>query len=217
MPIHDNVQNIQRQIGPEITLVAAVKYTTKDHIMEAVDAGIKDIGFNTFQQMEEIAPLLPKGARTHFIGTLQKNKVNKVIDLNPYLIQSVDSYDLAKKIDTASQKRNKIQDILIQIKTDKEKDTGVLPEDMGALLRKISHLKNIKIAGLMTIPPYDGNPDNSRPYFRAMKSYFNEAEKILEKKLKYLSMGMSGDYMAAIEEGANMIRLGDRIFVDKRI
>ena len=212
MSIRDNVQKILREIGHGITLVAAVKYTTKGQIMEAVDAGIKDIGFNTFQQMQEIAPLLPQSTRAHFIGTLQKNKVKKVIDMEPYLIQSVDSHDLAKKIDSASQKRNKVQDILIQVKTDKKKDTGVPPEDMGALFREIASLRNIRIAGLMTIPPYNGNPDDSRPYYRAMKSYFNEAEKILEKKLKYLSMGMSGDYMIAIEEGANMIRIGDKIF-----
>lgn len=216
MSIRDNVKKILREIGPEVALVAAVKYASYGEIIEAVDSGIKDIGFNTCQQMEEVAPLLLMGVKTHFIGTLQNNKVKKVIGLNPALIQSVDSFDLAKKIDSASQERNKTQDILIQVKTDKEKDTGVLPEDMAGLLRKIDSLGNVKIRGLMTIPPYSGNPQDSRPYYRAMRSYFSEAEKALGRKLRYLSMGMSGDYLAAIEESANMIRIGDRIFMEKQ-
>lgn len=213
MSIHDNVEKILQQIGPGIVLVAAVKYASYEQIMEAVDSGIKDVGFNTFQQMEEVAPMLPSGVKIHFIGTLQMNKVKKVIGLDPVLIQSVDSFGLAQKISIASKRT---QGILVQVKTDNKKGTGVLPEDLDGLLKKIGSLGNVKVEGLMTIPPYTGNPDDSRQYYRAMRSYFFQAEKALERKLKYLSMGMSGDYMAAIGEGATMVRIGEGIFMEKR-
>lgn len=209
MSIHDNVEKILREIGPEVVLVAAVKYASYEQIIEAIDAGIKDVGFNTFQQMEKVAPLLPSGVGTHFIGTLQMNKVKKVIGLDPVLVQSVDSFGLAERISIASKKT---QDILVQVKTDTKKGTGVLPEDLQELLRKIASLEHVRIEGLMTIPPYTGNPEDSRPYYRAMNSYFSGAEKALARKLRYLSMGMSGDYMAAVDEGATMVRIGDGIF-----
>ncbi|MFH1432614.1 MAG: YggS family pyridoxal phosphate-dependent enzyme [archaeon] len=212
MPIRENIEKIQKEIGGKATLVAAVKYATSDQIKAALDAGITHIGFNTYQQMEEIAPRIKEDTKTHFIGTLQKNKAKKVVGLNPLLIQSVDSYKLTEKINNAAEHMNKIQDILIQVKTDPQKSTGVAPKDLNELLLKIGTLKHIKIRGLMTITPFDGNPDESRPYYHAMHSYLKDSEKILKRRLDYLSMGMSGDYMEAIEEGANMVRIGSAIF-----
>lgn len=212
MTIMQNIEKIFTEIGPSITMVAAVKYATIEQIMTVMNAGVKDLGFNTYQQMNEVVSLLPEKARFHFIGTLQKNKVRKVLELNPYLIQSVDSFELAEKINEESKKQGRIQNILIQIKTDLNKTSGIQSEYLEDVVLKVEMLDNIKVIGLMTVPPYSENSGDSRHYFRAMKSYFEDTGKIVGRKLEYLSMGMSGDYMVAIEEGANMVRVGSRIF-----
>ncbi len=208
MSITKNIQNILTEIGDKATLVVAVKYAAPDQVTTVVDAGATDLGFNTYQQMKETAPMLPESAKLHFIGTLQKNKAKKVVELDPALIQSVDSYPLAKKINDAAKSINKTQDILLQVKTDPKKETGILPEDIDDLLQKICTLDNIKTSGLMTVHPYSENPEDSRPYFRQMRTLFENPQ----KKLEILSMGMSNDYKIAIEEGATMVRVGSRIF-----
>lgn len=208
MTITQNIQNILNEIGDKTTLVVAVKYAAPDQVTTVVDAGATDLGFNTYQQMKETAPTLPESAKLHFIGTLQKNKAKKVVELDPTLIQSVDSYPLAKKINDSAKSINKTQDILLQVKTDPKKETGIPPKDIGDLAQKIGALDNIKTSGLMTVHPYSENPEDSRPYFRQMRTLFENPQ----KKLEILSMGMSDDYKIAIEEGATMVRVGSRIF-----
>ncbi|WP_054865060.1 alanine racemase [Methanosarcina barkeri] len=119
--IEDNVTELLKVIPSDITLVAAVKYASKIQIDEAIKAGVTDIGFNHYQQMKDLAPYLSPEIKTHFIGTLQLNKAKKVVNLNPYLIESVDSYKLAEKINNAAKNKKRIQKILIQVKTDDKK------------------------------------------------------------------------------------------------
>ncbi len=209
MNIKENIDKILNEVGSKATVVIAVKYADPNQITETINAGATDLGFNTLKQMEEVKKTLDSSStKLHFIGTLQKNKIKKVVALNPALIQSIDSEELCQKINSAAKETDKIQNILVQVKTDTNKTTGILPENLEKLLKSAESMSNINVQGLMTIHPYSDNPENSRQYFRNMNSYFQKSE----KKLKYLSMGMSNDYNIAIEEGANMVRIGSAIF-----
>lgn len=210
--IEDNVKELLNKIPPDVTLVAAVKYASKIQIGEAIKVGVTDIGFNHYQQMKELAPYLPPEIKTHFIGTLQLNKAKKVVNLNPYLIESVDSYELAEKINNAAKEKKIIQKILIQVKTDEKKHSGLEPDDLLKLLDQISTLKYLSFEGLMTIPPKSEDPEDSRKYFKELKDLKDKAEKHLKKHLQYLSMGMTDDYQIAIEEGASIVRIGRKVF-----
>ncbi|WP_292389464.1 YggS family pyridoxal phosphate-dependent enzyme [Methanosarcina sp. UBA5] len=210
--IEDNVKELLKNIPSDVTLVAAVKYASKIQIDEAIKVGITDIGFNHYQQMKELAPYIPPEIKTHFIGTLQLNKAKKVVNLNPYLIESVDSYELAEKINDAAKEKKAIQKILIQVKTDEKKHTGLEPNDLLKFLDQISTLKFLSLEGLMTIPPKSEDPEDSRKYFKELKDLKDKSEKHLNKRLQYLSMGMTDDYQIAIEEGASIVRIGRKIF-----
>ena len=209
MSIAENFEKIRKSIPDNATLVAAVKYASNEQISELVKAGVKDFGFNTYQQLREAKALLPSDARIHFIGHLQSNKVRKVLQEKAFLVQSVDSYNLAEKIDDVAGKLGIKQGILLQIKTDETKKHGFSASEAENIALKINNsMKNINIKGLMTIPPLSENPDNSRMYFSLVKNLFGNLSKKMDKKLEYLSMGMSDDYKAAIEEGSNMVRIG---------
>ena len=213
MTIAENVKKIRDSISDNITLVVAVKYASNEQILELVNAGIKDFGFNTYQQLKEVKKLLPSDARVHFIGHLQSNKARKVLQERVFLIQSVDSYKLAEKIDKVAKELGMGQDILLQVKTDESKEYGFSALEIEGIILKINnHLKNIRVRGLMTIHPLSDNPDDSRKYFSLMKKLLDNVPRILNKKLEYLSMGMSNDYKIAIEEGANMVRIGRALF-----
>lgn len=210
--IEDNVKDLLKNIPSDVTLVAAVKYASKIQIDEAIKAGVTDIGFNHYQQMKDLAPYFPSEIKIHFIGTLQLNKAKKVVNLNPYLVESVDSYELAEKINDAAKEKKAIQKILIQVKTDEKKHTGLEPDDLLKLLDQILTLEYLSLEGLMTIPPKSEDPEDSRKYFKELKDLKDKAEKHLKKHLQYISMGMTDDYQIAIEEGASIVRIGRKIF-----
>ncbi len=213
MSIAENIKKIRNSILGDITLVAAVKYASNEQILELVKAGVKDFGFNTYQQLREVKALLPSDARIHFIGHLQSNKIRKVLQENVFLIQSVDSYKLAEKINVVANELGIKQDILLQVKTDETKKHGFSASETENIASKINNnSKNIKINGLMTIPPLSENPNNSRKYFSLIKELFDKLQKKFNVKLEYLSMGMSDDYKVAIEEGSNMVRIGRALF-----
>ena len=190
-----------------ITLVAAVKYLDKIQIQSLVNTGIKNVGFNMVQQLVEVAPILNNNIRIHFIGHLQKNKVKKLLKFRPYLIQSCDSYRLIEKINSISKEIGIIQDILLQIKTDEKKEWGFSLLQINEEVQKIAQLPNIRVRGLMTIPPQSEN-EEAKECFKKMKIKFDNMQKKFVGGFDYLSMGMSGDYNLAILEGANMVRLG---------
>jgi PLP dependent protein len=210
--IKDNVKELLKTIPSDVTLVVAVKYASKIQIEEAIKAGVTDIGFNHYQQMKDLTPYFPPEIKTHFIGTLQLNKAKKVVNLNPYLIESVDSYELAEKINDATKENKTIQKILIQVKTDEKKHTGVEPENLLKLLEQISTLKYLSFEGLMTIPPKSEDPEDSRKYFKELKDLKDKVEKHSKKHLEYISMGTTDDYQIAIEEGASIVRIGRKVF-----
>lgn len=195
------------RLPDRITLVAAVKYLDKTQIQSLVNTGINNIGFNTVQQLAEVSPILNKDTRIHFIGHLQKNKVKKLLNSRPYLIQSCDSYKLIEKINSISKEVGIIQNILLQIKTDEKKEHGFSPLQIDEEVQKIAQLPNVRVMGLMTIPPHSEN-EETKEIFKEMKIKFDNIQKKFVRGFDYLSMGMSSDYNLAILEGANMIRLG---------
>ena len=185
-----------------------------DEINEAIDCGITDIGENKVQEImdkyEHVKPV-----RWHLIGHLQTNKVKYIID-KVSMIHSVDSLKLAQEINKRAQQHNLTMDILIQVNSaEEESKFGITTEETGQLIRDIlDSCENIRIRGLMCIAPFEENPEDVRVYFAEVKKLYDEYGKMEHPHLdfKYLSMGMSGDFHVAIEEGSNLIRVGTSIF-----
>jgi pyridoxal phosphate enzyme (YggS family) len=217
MGIRENTQKLLKELPEGVELVAAAKTRTADEVLAAVEAGIKVIGQNYLQEAEAIYPAVGNKARWHFIGHLQRNKVKKAVNLFD-MIETVDSVGLAEEIDKRCALANKVMPVLVEINSGKEpQKAGVLPEKAEELIKAIARLANIKVMGLMTMGPRFGNPEDSRPYFITTKKIFEriKALKIPNVEMKYLSMGMTNSYPVALEEGANLVRIGTRIFGER--
>jgi len=215
--IKENVRRLLRELPEGVTLLAAAKERSADEISEAVKAGITIIGENYLQDTLKVINEVEDKAEWHFIGHLQTNKVKKAIDIFD-MIDSVDSLRLAKEIERCSKRRNKIMPVLIEVNSGEEhQKTGVAPNDIMQLIREISSLSYIKIMGLMTMGPRFGDPEESRPYFRKTREIFERIKPLHlpNVEMKYLSMGMTNSYMVAIEEGANLVRIGTKIFGER--
>ena len=197
-------------------LIAVSKTKSNEDIMVAYNYGIRDFGENYVQELCDKIDGLPKDIRWHMIGHLQTNKVKYIVG-KVFLIHSVDSFKLAKEISKESAKKGITSDILIEINVAGE-DSKFGTSDMKAnleMIKEISLLENINIKGLMTIAPYTENPENNRTYFNKLHSFaLNEAKNYLGNN-PILSMGMSGDYLIALEEGATYIRVGSKIFGER--
>ncbi len=199
----------------EITLVAVTKSVDVKRIKEAFDAGARTFGENYVQEAQEkIEKLKRKPIKWHFIGHLQKNKAKYAVELF-HMIETVDSLGLAKEL---SKRAQKPIDVLIQVNIAKEKTkAGVEIDEVEDLAEAISTLENLRLKGLMTIPPYNENPEFSRPYYMTLRRI---AERIKRRNIpgvsmQELSMGMSHDFEVAIEEGATIIRVGQAIFGER--
>jgi pyridoxal phosphate enzyme (YggS family) len=217
MGIRENSQKLLQELPEGVELVAAAKTRTADEVLAAVEAGIKVIGQNYVQEAEAIYPAIGKKARWHFIGHLQRNKVKKAVKLFD-MIETVDSVELAEEIDKRCAATGKVMPVLVEINSGKEpQKAGVLPEKAEELVRAIARLANIRVMGLMTMGPRFGNPEDSRPYFVNTKKIFEriKALKIANVEMKYLSMGMTNSYRVALEEGANLVRIGTLIFGER--
>lgn len=209
----------------EVKLIAVTKTVFVDKIIEAVSYGITDIGENRVQEAERKFAELSKfkefpetvKIKKHLIGHLQTNKVKKAVELFD-LIQSVDTVYLLEEINKQAEKIKKIQECFIEIKvSEEEKKYGLNPDELEVILTKAKEYKFVKISGLMAIAPYFENPELARPYFRRAKELFDRFYSqfsILNPQL-YLSMGMTGDFEIAIEEGSNMVRVGTGIFGER--
>jgi len=214
MSIKENVVSLLREIPSGVIVVAAAKGRTPQEIMEAIEGGIEIVGENYVQEAEKAFSVIGRKVKWHFIGHLQKNKVKKAVEIFD-LIETVDSVELAREIDKRCSRIGKVMPVFCEINIAKEKSkSGAYPEEVEELVRQISSLKNIKVEGLMTMGPFFEDPEKLRPYFRKTKEIF---ENIREKRIprvemKYLSMGMSSSYKVAIEEGANIVRIGTKIF-----
>ena len=214
MGIRGNVQKLLSELPGGVELVVAAKARTAKEVLEAVEGGIKIVGENYVQEAEKNYSVIENRARWHFIGSLQKNKVKKAVRLFD-MIQTVDSIEIAREIDKRCAQIGKVMPVLVEINSGREKQkSGVLPEDAENLIRAISDLSNIKVMGLMTMGPRFGDPEESRLYFVTTRKIFERIKKlkIPSVEMRYLSMGMTNSYRIALEEGANMVRIGTKVF-----
>ena len=216
--IKENVKEILKEIPEGVELVAAGKTRKPEEILAAIEAGATIIGENYVQEAEKAFQVIGNKARWHMIGHLQSNKAKKAVKIFD-VIETVDSFKLARAIDNACQNIGKIMPVLIEINSGEEtQKAGVLPEDTISLVTDISQLKSVMIIGLMTMGPFAGDPEESRPYFQKTRKLFEEIKGLNMPgvEMKYLSMGMSNSYKVAIEEGTNLVRIGTRLFGERK-
>ena len=208
--IKQNLENIKNIIPSHCVLVAVSKTKPNEAIIEAYEAGQRIFGENKALELRDKAEVLPKDIRWHFIGRLQTNKVKYVVK-HSSLIHSVDRLKLVEAINKEAEKLEKIQDILIQLNVSKEESkTGFEVEHFDEILSSINDYKNVRVVGLMTMAPFVDDVEDVRYVFKDMKSIYDKYKD--NYNLSHLSMGMSNDYHVALEEGANMVRIGSSIF-----
>jgi len=216
-PIAANVKRILESLPPGVILVAAAKARTPEEVEEVLRAGVTYVGHNYVQEAERMIPAIKGKARWHMIGHLQKNKVKKALRLFD-MIETLDSWPLAELIDRRCAAIGKTMPVLVEVNIGREDSkTGVLPDEVGDLVQRMSDLQHIRVQGLMTMGPRFGDPEDARPYFRATKEAFDRLAKadLPNVEMRHLSMGMSNSYQVAIEEGANMVRLGTMLFGER--
>jgi pyridoxal phosphate enzyme (YggS family) len=212
--IRENVQKLLSELPGGVELVVAAKDRTAKEVLEAVAAGVKVIGENYVQEAERDYLAIENRVRWHCIGSLQKNKVKKAVRLFD-MVQTVDSLEIAREIDKRCAQIGKVMPVLVEINSGREEQkSGVLPEDAEELIKALSGLPNVRVTGLMTMGPRTGDPEESRPYFVTTRKLFERIKglKIPNVEMRYLSMGMSNSYQVALEEGANMVRIGTKVF-----
>ncbi|MFC1864628.1 YggS family pyridoxal phosphate-dependent enzyme [Chloroflexota bacterium] len=215
--IGQNVTRILIELPEEVQLVAAAKTRRPEEILEAVESGVRIVGENYVQEAERAYGVVGNRVKWHFIGHLQRNKVKRAVGIFD-MIETVDSIEVAREIDKKCAQIDKIMPLLIEVNSGREKQkSGVFPESVEQLIREISAFQNIRVMGLMTMGPRFGNPEDSRPYFVETRKVFEGIKKLNlhNVEMKYLSMGMTNSYKIAVEEGANVVRLGSRIFGER--
>lgn len=219
--IRENIAKAAERSGRsenDIKLVAVTKTVDVDLINQSIQLGVKDIGENRVQEIERKYDSITKGINWHMIGHLQSNKVKYIID-KIHLIHSLDRMSLAKEIQKRAEQIDAVIDVLIQVNiAEEESKFGIQRDKVIPFIEELLNFNNINIKGLMTIAPYVENPEDARFVFRDLKKLSLE---IQEKnysglEMKYLSMGMTNDYEVAIEEGANIVRIGSGIFGSRK-
>ena len=214
MGINENVKQILAELPAGVKLVAAAKTRTPQEILEAVEAGIKIVGENYVQEAENAYQVIGKKVEWHLIGHLQRNKVKRAVELFD-MIETADSIEIAAEIDKRCGQIGKVMPVLVEINSGREaQKAGVMPENAIELINAMSDLKNIRVEGLMTMGTASGNADELRLNFCETKKLFDQIRQIHipNTEMKYLSMGMTDSYKIALEEGANIIRIGNKIF-----
>lgn len=214
--IEESCKKVNRDPG-EVTLIAVSKTKPVEMLQEAYAAGARVFGENKVQEIVDKYDQMPSDVQWHMIGHLQRNKVKYIVG-KVELIHSVDTYRLAEEINIQAKKQNVIVPILVEVNiAHEESKFGISAEDAILLVEEISKLENIRIKGLMTIAPYVENPEDNRLYFRKIKQLSVDItnKNIDNVFMEILSMGMTGDYMVAIEEGATMVRVGTGIFGER--
>ena len=215
--VRENIQKACEKAGrspKEVTLIAVSKTKPLFMLEEAYEAGARDFGENKVQEILEKHPKMPEDARFHMIGHLQRNKVKQVLP-HAVLIHSVDSYRLAEQISQEAGKLGITAKILLEVNVAKEESKfGMMPEDVPEMAGQIAALPHLQIEGLMTIAPFVDDPEKNRPVFRKLYQLSVDIKKknIDNVSMGVLSMGMTGDYQVAVEEGSTMIRVGTGIF-----
>ena len=217
MTIRESVQRLLSELPNRVQLVAAAKTRSPEEVLEAIQAGVEIVGENYVQEAEAVHEVVGKNARWHFIGYLQKNKVKKAVGIFD-MIQTMDSVELAEEISKRCGHIGKVMPVLVEINSGREKQkSGVLPENTEQLIKEISSLHDVKVMGLMTMGPRFGNPEDARPYFVETRKIFENITKLNlpNVEMRYLSMGMTNSYKVALQEGANMVRIGTKIFGER--
>lgn len=212
--IEDSVKIVLGEIPNGVTLVAAAKTRSLEEVQEAVDAGIRHVGYNYIQEALPIIDAIGDRVQWHMIGHLQTNKAKYVAERFD-MCQTVDSWHLAKYLDHRCEIVKRTLPVLLEINSGEESNkTGVLPDKVLPLVMKMRGLKHLQLQGLMTMGPRFGDPEKSRPYFQLTREIFEHlrAKQLDPIEMKYLSMGMSNSYKIAIEEGANIVRIGTKLF-----
>ena len=223
----DNLKDVEERIQAacdrsgrkreDVLLVAVSKTKPVEMIEEVMTAGIVDFGENKPQELRDKYEVLPKNLRFHMIGHLQTNKIKYVID-RVVLIHSIDSIHLAEAVNAEAKKHNRIMPVLVEVNVAQEESkSGFLVEKTENAIREIAKLSNIRVEGLMTIAPFVENAEENRQYFVKLRKLSVDiaAKNIDNVTMHHLSMGMSGDYEVAIEEGATMVRVGTGIFGER--
>jgi pyridoxal phosphate enzyme (YggS family) len=216
------IQDACRRAGrdpDEVTLVAVAKTFPADAIRQAIDSGTVDIGENYVQELLRKREALPEaGIRWHFIGHLQSNKVKSIAGW-VHMIHAVDTVGLAREIDKRARAADRVIDCLLEVNTTAEESKyGIQPGGCVPLVRQLEPLPNIRIAGLMTIGPFLPDPEGSRPMFRQLRQLRDEIRSLKQSNapVPHLSMGMTGDFEVAIDEGATLVRIGTAIFGSRK-
>jgi|UniRef100_A0A7V6A526 pyridoxal phosphate enzyme (YggS family) len=220
--IRRNLEEIKRRLDDaarragrdlaDIRLVAVTKTVGVERLKIAVAAGQTLFGENYVQEASGKIATLGPGLTWHFIGHLQSNKAKAAVELFD-LIHSVDRLSLAQALEQAAARRDKIQDLLLQVNVAGEASkSGAAPEHVEDLLREISKMPHLRVMGLMTMPPWFDDPEKVRPYFRALRELRDRLRDVHGAELPELSMGMTGDFEVAVSEGATLVRIGTAIF-----
>lgn len=212
--VKENIAAAARRAGrspEEIKLVTVTKTVDIERIKTVFEAGCRDFGENRVQELVKKQPLLPQAA-WHFIGHLQRNKIRNVAG-RVALIHSLDRWSLAEDLDRWAHLHNRVLHVLVQVNVaGEETKFGVAPGEVEDFVAALGDLKGLAVDGLMTIAPYVDNPEEVRPVFRELRSISVKLSRYPFFTQKYLSMGMTNDYTVAIEEGANILRIGSAIF-----
>ncbi len=225
--IEENIKQVEDNIAKaceranrdrsEVTLICVSKTKPASMVEEAYKTGQRNFGENKVQEINDKYPILPDDIKWHLIGHLQRNKVKYIIN-KVHLIHSVDSIRLAEQIQHEAEKADKVMNILVQVNVANE-DTkfGLQVSETEDVVREIAKMPNVHICGLMTIAPFTDNPETNRVFFRKLKqlSVDIKSKNIDNVSMDYLSMGMTGDYQVAIEEGATLVRVGTGIFGER--
>ena len=212
--IKDNAKKILEELPGGVGLVVAAKERSVAEVTEALEAGVRIVGENYVKEAQEKFVVLGNKAKWHFIGHLQKNKVKKAVKIFD-MIETLDSLDLAEVLDEECKRINKVMPVLIEVNSaDEPQKQGVLAEGVERFLGEILQFANLKPMGLMTMGPWLDNSQELRPFFKKTKDLFDKIKGNYQGELEwvYLSMGMSSSYRVAIEEGANLVRVGTAIF-----
>ena len=211
--IYDNVKALLHELGDNVLLLLAVKGRSVEEVKEAISAGAKLFGENYLQGEEKIKAI-GHAVEWHFIGSIQKKKIKKIVELFD-VIESVDSFETAAMIDRASLLLGKKMPVLIEVNSGRESQkSGAMPEDVEIIANQINTLPNVLLFGLMTMGPNVKNPEDLRRYFRETHELFADLDKkgMFHTNKPIISMGMSDSYKIAIEEGANLVRIGTLVF-----
>ncbi len=227
MALRENLERVRARLAEaasasgrdpgEIRVIAVTKTVEPAQVKEAIEAGVTDIGENRAQEARAKFDALGEDAcrlRWHFIGHLQTNKVKYVVKICD-MIHSLDRLSLAYEIDKRARRAGRVLETLVQVNVSGEKSKfGLPPEEVPGFVRRVAQLQGLRIVGLMTMAPYTSDAEETRPYFRGLRQLFRrlEADPPEGVEMKYLSMGMSNDYVVAVQEGANMVRIGTAIF-----